>query len=200
MREAKELDNTTMHHHLKRVHLSDQSSKYIPEIILGQLISISGGLIAGLLLSLFRHSFEPVVGFLILLPGVIDGVGNIQGSLSARLNHTVLRWPSLHDSRQAWWNNYTASIALGGFLGLALGIMAILMTFFIYGQLNINLLMISLVSCLIVNTLLTYFIGWLTDYLRDRGHNPDNVMGPILTSLADVVGIVILGLTVYWIG
>jgi mgtE-like transporter len=186
-----------MHHHLKRRRVSDSARRYIPEIISGQLFSITGGLIAGVLLSHFRHSFEPVVGFLVLLPGVIDSTGNIQGSLSARLNHTVLHWPALHKDSRAWQNNRLAAYLLGMVAGLILGLIGMAIAYGIYHQLNFKLLGIAFISCTLVNGLLTPLIAWLTDRLYEKGHDPDNVMGPIVTSLADIGGIAVLGGTVF---
>lgn len=186
-----------MHHHLKRRSVPESAKHYIPEILSGQLLSIVGGLIAGALLAYFRHSFEPVIGFLILLPGVIDSTGNIQGSLSARLHHTVLRWPKLHSDRPAWRNNRLAAYILGMIAGIILGLVSLVVTYGIYHEFNWRLLWIAMISCTIVNVLLTPFDAWLTDWLFERGHDPDNLMGPIVTSLADVAGIAVLGATIF---
>lgn len=186
-----------MHHHLKRRLVSETARHYIPEILSGQLFSIIGGLIAGWLLAYFRHSFEPVVGFLVLLPGVIDSTGNIQGSLSARLNHTVLRWPKLKKDSGVWQNNRLAAYILSGLAGLILGLAGVAVSYALYQELNIRLLYIGIISCLIINTLLTPFVAFLTRRLFERGHDPDNLMGPIVTSLGDITGIVVLAATVF---
>lgn len=186
-----------MLHHLKRYQFRESAREYLPDIIIGQIISIVGGLAAGGLLAYFRGSFEPVVGFLILLPGVIDGTGNIQGSLAARLNHTVLRWPKFHESRRAWTNNQQSAYILGGALGIVLGALAVILSYILYSRANFNLFWIALVSCTAANAILTPLISRLTDRWFDLGHNPDNVMGPIVTSLADITGIVVLGVTIY---
>lgn len=186
-----------MHHHLKRRMLPGEPKYYIPEILSGQLFSIIGGLIAGWLLAHFRHSFEPVVGFLVLLPGVIDSTGNIQGSLSARLNHTVLRWPKLHRDGQAWQNNRLAAYILGGLAGLVLGLVGVAVGYVLYHELNFRLLYIGIISCFVINALLTPLVVYLTRWLFELGHDPDNLMGPIVTSLGDITGIVVLAATVF---
>lgn len=186
-----------MHHHLKRRLVSERARHYIPEILSGQLFSIVGGLTAGWLLVHFRHSFEPVVGFLVLLPGVIDSTGNIQGSLSARLHHTILRWPKLHKDWRAWQNNRLATYILGMIAGVVLGLVSMAAVYGIFHEFNFRLLGIAMISCTIVNALLTPLVTSLTHWLFEHGHDPDNLMGPIVTSLGDITGIVVLAATVF---
>src|SRR3989338_3592363 len=56
------------------------------EIFAAQMVSIFGGLIAGILLAIYTDKILLIPGMLILLPGLLEMRGNISGSFASRLS------------------------------------------------------------------------------------------------------------------
>src|SRR3989338_10701187 len=56
------------------------------EMLGSELLSNTGGIIAGTLLALFSNKIELIPGLLILIPGFLEMKGSISGSLAARLS------------------------------------------------------------------------------------------------------------------
>ena len=59
------------------------------EISFSQLLSITGGVIAGTFLVSLIDNFGLISGLFILFPGLLELHGNIYGSLSARLGNLL---------------------------------------------------------------------------------------------------------------
>lgn len=186
-----------MRHHLHhRRHLSESPRQYIPEILSGEVLSIAGGVAAGAVLGYFRHSFEPVVGFFLLLPGLMNLPGELQSSLAARIHHGVLRWPSIRRLPSAWRNNITATILLALTGGALIGLAAIVVSGVIFHRYNFLLLPVAILTAFLTNGLLTPLVVYSTHWLNDHGHDPDNVIGAVVTSVGDLVTIVFLATTI----
>lgn len=186
--------------HLKRHRFKEQPGRYIPDILISQVISIVGGLAAGSLLGHFRGSFEPVAGFLLLLPGTLNLPGDIQGSLAARIHHHILRWPSLRKQREPWRNNIIATFLLVLVAGGTIGVIATLFSTAVYRHFNVALVGIGIVAALISNLILTPIVIRITTNLYDAGHDPDNIVGPLVTSLGDFIAVLSLAFGVFLFG
>lgn len=185
-----------MRHHLKAPVYGDSPKRYIPEILAGQMVSIVGGLTAGALLGIYKSSFEPVAGFFLMLPGILNLPGDIQGSLAARINHNILRWPTLHKDKSQWANNVYATFLLAAAAGAVIGVMAMVFNGIAFGNYNWRLAVIGLFSALITNSILTPLVVKFTHFLFEKRHNPDNVMGPFVSSAGDLVAVVALAVAV----
>src|SRR3989338_5868063 len=63
--------------------------KDFKEMVSAELISVSGGLAAGVLLSFLLDKIYLIPGILIMIPGFLEMRGNISGTLSARLSSAL---------------------------------------------------------------------------------------------------------------
>src|SRR3989338_5445908 len=68
---------------LQDMNVIDKSFK---EIFSSQIVSLFGGLIAGIILAVYSDKIFLIPGMLILLPGFLEMRGNISGSFASRLS------------------------------------------------------------------------------------------------------------------
>lgn len=162
------------------------------EIFFSEFVSITAGLIAGLILLNIKNSLEFVPSLLILLPGFLELHGNLFGSLAARLSvalHFRKLKPELNHNK-IFVSNIMATIFLAVIVSFILGIVAYLLTKIIFGISAINIIFIALIAMffsLILEIPLTVFA---TFWLFKKGLNPDDIMGPYVTTLADIISVV----------
>ncbi|MCL6500868.1 MAG: magnesium transporter, partial [Candidatus Pacearchaeota archaeon] len=120
------------------------------EILFSEIISMTGGLIAGLILLNIKNSLEFVPAFLVFLPGFLELHGNLFGSLAARLSvalHLKKMKPKLNHSK-IFVSNVMATGFLGFVLSLILGVIAFFLTKVVFGFANLNIIFIALAAML----------------------------------------------------
>lgn len=176
-----------------------QPRQYIRDILGGQIISIFGGILAGTILASKIENVQFLPGFFILLPGFLELQGCINGSLAARIGsllHTkgVEKVDNLKDSqvRANLFSSFLLSIAAS----LILGIFILFLTLLIFKRLVFRLVLISFLSSLLVSLILIPLTLVSSVWLYKKGYDPDNIMGPFLTSTTDVISIIVLILVI----
>lgn len=169
-------------------------NKEFQEIFSSEVISIVGGVVAGIILSISVGRLEVIPGLLVLLPGFLGMRGNIGGSFSARLGsalHLGTLKPKLKNTGLLR-DNILAVIFLAVIVSTFLGILAYLLTLFAFGINFPNIILISLIAGLIANLIQMPVTVITSFYLYSKGRDPDNIMGPYITTLGDVVSVVSL--------
>jgi len=164
------------------------------EILSSQMVSIIGGIVAGTLLAVYLDKIILIPGMLILLPGFLDMRGNISGSLSSRLSSGLFL--GAVNRRKAWTKvtkgNVIASFALAIAVSLMLGLLAFSFNALVLGASTPEIIAVSVVAAVIANAIEIPLTLFFTFYLFRRGHDPNNVMGPFVTSTGDITSIVAL--------
>lgn len=161
------------------------------EITLAEIISVTGGVFAGLLLALAIGRIELVPGLFILLPGFLEMRGNISGSLSARLSAALF----LKYTKPRMRNNFVlrenviSSIVLALFTSFVLGIIAFLISFYVFGISSPVIIYIAVFAGIISNVIEIPLTVFFTFWLFRHGHDPNNIMGPYVTTIGDIVSI-----------
>lgn len=162
------------------------------EIFVSEFISITGGLLAGLILLSIKDHLEFFPALLILLPGFLELQGNIFGSLAARLSialHLGKIKPKLNHNR-IFLSNILATIFLTIIVSSILGVVAYFLTKLIFGIDSINIIFIAILAMflsLILELPLTILaIFWLFK----KGLEPDDIMGPYVTTMADIISLI----------
>jgi len=172
-----------------------QPRKYLSDIFKGQFVSITGGLLAGIILASWLRHLEILPGFFILLPGFLELHGDVNTTLAARIGslvHTkgVDKIDEVKDVKTK--TNFWAAFFLSLLASLVLGIFVFFITWIFFGQINLRLVLISCLSGLLVSLILIPLTLIVSTWLYKKGYDPDNVMGPFLTSLTDIVSVIIL--------
>ncbi|MBS3153458.1 magnesium transporter [Candidatus Woesearchaeota archaeon] len=168
--------------------------KEFNEILSGQIVSLIGGLIAGILLAVYTDNILLIPAMFILIPGFLELRGNISGSLSARLSSGLFLGvikPKIN-SDYLLVGNVIASFILTLAISALLGSLAFLIEYLIFGILFVKIIYIAIIAGLLANIISIPFSVYFTFYLFRKGHDPNNVMGPFLTALGDVVSMLSL--------
>lgn len=191
-------EKVSQHHHLRHwhhvytkhrrraLHVSAKQMSY------AQIISLVGSIIAGVLLDANKTTLAAFAGAFVVLPGVFDMSGSLGASLSAKINHR------LEEARVSTWRVFSAStlftFAIAIFAGALLSALgaSIASLFFDATWWRVFVLSeLAIISCSVFGF---PFIGLLCIILRKIGLNPDDVVGPIESSVFDILTVLSLGI------
>lgn len=160
------------------------------------LVSLGGGLVAGLVFEGILTELAAHPGALVLVPAFVATRGAVYGALGARIAsglHQGLLEP--HFSRD---RRLVAAVTASFVNGIGVAIVVAVLGWAVLGALGrttaplwifVTLMLVAgaLTSIvMIVGLLLVVFVGF------SRGHDPDNLVGPIVTTLGDVFGMAFL--------
>ncbi len=171
--------------------------KDVKEILPVEIISITGGLLAGTMLSFMADKIYLIPGLLILLPGFLEMRGNISGSLSARLSAGLFLnaiKPKLEGRILA--GNVAASFILVVIVSLFLGVVAHFASSFFFGISEAKIILISLLAGVLSNIIEIPLTIVATFWLFRHGYDPNNIMGPYVTTTGDIISIAALMLAI----
>ena len=173
-------------------------SKDFYEMLSSELVATTGGIISGTLLAVFTDRLFLLPGLFILLPGFLQLKGAIAGTLAARLG-TELHLKKIKPGKKSRLitENKVASFILMFFASLILGVTAYFLTFLLFKENHPTLMLLPQVAAIISSIILFPLTTRLTIWLYKNHHNPDNVMGPYVTSLGDIESIIALLIAVF---
>ena len=167
-------------------------------------IALGGGLFAGLVLEGLVESIERFPGLLVMVPVFLATRGNVYGALGGRIAsglHQGLIEPTFQwDERLV--NAVTASFINGIGISIVIGVitwLALLVLGWDAAAL-VELVGIMLIAgaltsvIMIVGLLLLIFMGF------KHGYDPDNLVGPVVTTLGDIFGMLFLLFAVWLVG
>ncbi|MEM4781474.1 MAG: magnesium transporter [Halalkalicoccus sp.] len=169
------------------------------------LISLVAGLFAGTILGTetMRAGIERVPGLLILLPAFLATRGGVYGSLGARLSsgfHQGVIEPRLE------YDERIANAVLASFInGMAVSVFIACVAYLVLVlsgqegsllQLLVVMIVAGFLSALLMLSVLVavVFVGYR------HGLDPDNIVGPLVTTLGDVFGVLFLLVGVLAVG
>lgn len=168
-------------------------------------VSLVAGLFAGTILGsdTMRDGIESVPGILVLLPAFLATRGGVYGSLGARLSsglhQGVIEPRFTRDQRLS--NAVIASFINGMVVSVFIAIVAFLVIWILAGGGNLlQLVGIMFIAGLLSAILMLSVLVTTVFVSYRRGIDPDNVVGPLVTTLGDVFGVVFLLVAIYLVG
>ena len=159
-------------------------------------VALGGGLFAGVILEGMVERVARFPGLLVMVPVFLATRGNVYGALGGRIAsglHQGLIAPRfVWDDRLV--NAVVASLINGIGISVVIGVLTwIVLTILgrpvspMYELVGIMLIAGLLTAVVLITGLLVLlFVGY------KRGYDPDNLVGPIVTTLGDVFGMVFL--------
>jgi mgtE-like transporter len=149
--------------------------------------------------SMIRH-FELLPGLIVMVPPLIDLRGNIGSAFGSRLGtalHTGIIEPRLKMTRELK-ANMISSIILSIIASATIGIMSFAASVLVGIETIsvLNLVAIAIISGSIAGLIITFVTVFIAIAAYHRGWDPDNVTGPVMTTLGDIVTITCIYLTV----
>lgn len=169
----------------------DKDSK---EIAIGQLITVTGGLLAGGSLAFYTDKIALIPGIFVLIPGFLDMRGDVVGSLAARLS-SELHIGSVDitkGKRQGIRNGIMAAFLLSLVASVILGLVAYAASYFVFKINNTDIIWVAVIATIVSNLILIPLTVKSTVWFFTHGYDPDNVMGPYITVVGDVAAILSL--------
>lgn len=173
------------------MHIFDKNFK---EIFTPQLVSIFGGLVAGTILAVYMDKILLIPGMFILIPGFLEMKNSISGSLTARISAGLhLGFIKIHRRKtKLIRGNLLAAFLLTLIVSLVLGLIAFAFNLFIFKAFMPGIILLPLVAGVISSIIEIPMTIFFTFYLFMKGHDPDYIMGPFITSAGDIIGIISL--------
>ena len=165
-----------------------------------ELVSLTGALLAGVVLAVYKQSFEILPALFVLFPGFLEMRGSISGSLSARLTSGLfLRAlkPEIKLSRPIV-GNVLASLILTLVTSAILGLVAYFAASYLMGVQNFAIVYIAVMAGLISSAIEIPITIAATIFIFKKGHDPDDIMGPYITTLGDITSVFSL-LVAMWV-
>ena len=164
-------------------------------------VSLVGGLLAGVVLGGMQAELQAVPGLLVAVPALLATRGNVYGSLGARLStglHQGLIEPYV-DAGDPRLRGAAAAALVNGLLACAVAAVAVFLILTALGDQVAplaTLVAISLLSGLLSGIALTAVVVVVVFTGYRRGHDPDSLVGPVVTTTGDVFGVAFLLLSV----
>lgn len=165
-------------------------NKDVKEILGAELISITGGLFAGTLLAFAVEKFYLIPGMLILIPGFLEMRGALGGSLASRISSGLfLGVIKPKFSGKLIKSNIIATALLIILSSFILGVFAYLANNYFFGIQNVKIIFVSVIAGA-VSIIMTPLTVYTTLLVFRKGHDPNNIMGPYITTMGDIMSVV----------
>lgn len=164
------------------------------DIFSAQLFAIGGGLLAGIFLAIYTDKMFIIPGMLIIIPGFMAMRGNISGALASRISVGLfLGMINLENKDdRIKKGNLSSSMILAVVVSLVLGLVAFLFNYITLGILVPKIILVPLIAGIFSTFLLDQIAFYATVKIFKRGHDPNNIIGPLITTTGDLTSILSL--------
>ena len=160
------------------------------QIIAGQVFTVVASVFAGLILDFQKENIGLLIGAFVVMPGIVDLSASLTGAMSAKINHHIDKTPAhpisiaIHDVGFA--------VFVGAFAGLIVGLFGgLLSEVFFEGDIW-KLTVLGVSSMTTISVIGNPFIAVLTLIFKKANVNPDNIVGPIQSSLIDMLAVIVI--------
>lgn len=171
--------------------------KVLVETLPVLFLCVLGGSLAGFFLGSMADIFEIIPGLIVIVPAIIDMRGNICSALGSRLGsamHLGLLDEGL--TSDITNENFKGTMSLSVFVSLMIPLFLFLTSMFLPITISPKAIMvIALISITtgvtsaVVLLLVTFGIIWFSIKFNI---DPDNISGPVLTTVGDIATLIIL--------
>ncbi|MDI6916291.1 MAG: magnesium transporter [Thermoplasmatales archaeon] len=167
-------------------------------IILGIAEMFTGGI-----LSSMASMFENMPGLIVIIPAIIDLRGNINSALGSRLGSAAHL--GLIDVKKVFnketKENVKASMVLSVVCALFLGFLAWLTSSALGYHVNVlALIIVTVIAGTLAGLILAFITVGIVIVAFRKGLDPDNITGPFLTTIGDIITVICLLGTVMLVG
>ena len=164
-------------------------------------VALAGGLFAGLVLENLIESVERFPGLLVMVPVFLATRGNVYGALGGRISsglHQGLIPPRFE------WNERLVNAVLASFInGIGISIVIGVISWLALQLLGwpsatlFELVGIMLIAGVLTSVVLIFGLLALIFAGYKIGYDPDNLVGPVVTTLGDIFGMLFLFIAVF---
>lgn len=201
MTQPKDQPGHTGHHrhwhyiyHKRRRRALGISSK---QMALSQVVSLIGSVVAGVLLESNKTTLALVAGAFVVLPGIFDLDGTLGAVLSAKINHRM------SETSDSAWRVFSQTVGFALFIaalaGLIVAAVGGAIASLLFDASYVQVFILAFGAIMLSGLIGFPLIGALAVLFRLRGINPDDVVGPIESSVFDILTIVTMVLIIGWL-
>jgi cation transporter-like permease len=163
----------------------------------GQVASLIGSVIAGVLLDTHKETLALLAGAFVVLPGIFDLDGSIGAALSAKINH--LSEKTNLSARRVLYHTVWFALRQAILAGVLVGLMGASIAVLFFDAMFWHVFLIGVGAVTISAVLGFPLIGLLSIFFRRLSINPDDVVGPIESSLFDILAVITTVIMVEWL-
>ncbi len=162
-----------------------------------QVISLLGSVVAGVLLETNKETLALLVGAFVVLPGVFDLDGSIGAALSAKINHKLEK--DGESSMSVLIKSTLSAMMIAALAGLIVAGVGAAIAVWLFGA-NFGQVFWLAENAILLSALIGFpLIGTLAVIFRHFKVNPDDVVGPIESSVFDILTIITMVLVIGWL-
>lgn len=162
------------------------------------LVSLVGGLIAGTVLGseAMENAFDQFPGMWMLVPAFLATRGNVYGSMGARISSGIHQ--GLIVPKFEWQERMVNAIVASFINGISISVFIAVSSWgllWLLGRESANLLEligVMLVAGVLTSVVMIVGLVALIFASYEYGMDPDNLVGPIVTTLGDIFGVAFL--------
>ncbi|WP_312909829.1 magnesium transporter [Natronosalvus caseinilyticus] len=168
------------------------------------LIALGGGLVSGVILENLLESVERFPGLLVMVPVFLATRGNVYGALGGRLASGLHQ--GLIEPRFSWDERLVNAVVASFVNGIGISVVIAVLTRLALAVLGWEsaalweFLAIMLISGVLTSTVLIFGLLLVLFGGYKAGYDPDNLVGPIVTTLGDIFGMLFLVFAVTLVG
>lgn len=160
------------------------------------LVALGGGLFAGLVLEEMIKSVDQFPGLLVMVPVFLATRGNVYGALGGRISSGLHQ--GLLEPRFEWDDRLVNAVAASFVNGIGISVVIGVLTWVALLVLGwesaalSELVGIMLIAGVLTSIALVFGLLALIFIGFEYGYDPDNLVGPIVTTLGDIFGMLFM--------
>ncbi len=179
----------------------DSKGKIVKETFPSEIVSIIGGIFAGIVLIFLILPFEKSFVILILMiPALLSLRGNISGPFIARTSRDLIIGEF---NKRSWFENVCATYSLSIVTAFVIGIFSIILNYslvHVKSLSHITLMLIPVITILFALSVSIPCSTMLNFISFKYGYDPNNVVNPIMTAVDDFFTVMGFYLTIIILG
>lgn len=167
------------------------------QIVASQMFTVIASVAAGLLLDFNKETIAFLVGALLMMPGIIDLAASLTGVMCAKINHQI------DTLNQSTWRVTLRAVGfalfVGATAGLIVGFVGGLLAMWLFGASLIKMVLLAVISMSIIGGISYPMMALFTLLVRRLNMNPDNISGPVESSVVDIIAILVIAIVAGWV-
>jgi len=174
--------------------------RIVKETFPSEIVSIIGGILAGILLLLLILPFNSFIVLILIIPALLSLRGNISDPYIARTSRDLIVGEF---NKQSLFENILATLSLSIVTAILIGLLNIILNLFLLHELTLpiyTLLLIPVISILFTLTISIPCSTGLNYFAFTHGLDPNNLVHPIMTAIDDFSTVICFYLTLILLG
>lgn len=171
--------------YLYRFHRRRALKSSPKQMALSQVVSLVGTVLSGYLLELNKATLVGFAGAILIMPGVFDLTSSLGAAMSAKMNHALE-----FNNEPVWkvfWRSVTFSLGEIITAGVLVALIGGVIAASVFGVAGWPVVWLTFGALILTALIGLPTVGYLTLKARQNRVNPDDVIGPVQSSLFEIL-------------